>query len=208
MIVFLAGITMIMTFYSPRKEAVSLLKNYSLWYQIIASFALLLGVVSLVQVHLSKIARKKAGWGYSLFMFFSLAIMTLSGFIWGIETGSPFMWVFENVTTPLASTVFSLLAFFIASAAYRAFRARNLEAGIMLIAAIIVMVGRIPFGEMLSQAIPDSLHFLRLDEITQWLFRVPAAAAKRAILLGIALSSLTMSLRIILGIERTYMGGD
>lgn len=207
-IVFLAGITMILTYYSGRKEATDILTGYSKWYQIIAGFALLLGVVSLGQVHITKIQKLKPGWAYSLIMIIAFLIMTISGFVWGIEKGTPFMWIFENVTTPLASTVFSILAFYIASAAYRAFRAKSFEASLMLIAAVLVMVGRIPFGEMFSRLLPDSLSFLRIDVMTQWLFRVPVAAAKRAILLGIGLSSVTMSLRIILGIERTYMGGD
>lgn len=207
-IVFLSGMTMIFTYYCPQRWATNLLESYSDWYQIISNFALLLGVVSLTQVHLSKIIKAKAGWGYSVIMFIALLTMTFSGFIWGIEKDTPFMWIFNNVTTPLAATVFSILAFYVASAAFRAFRARSLEASIMLIAAIIVMIGRIPFGEMLSSLIPENFNFLRINEITQWLFRVPVAASTRAVLLGIALSSLTMSLRIILGIERTYMGGD
>ena len=199
---------MILTYYSSRKEATEILTSYSKWYQIIAGFALLLGVVSLGQVHIGKIRKLKSGWAYSLIMIIAFLVMSISGFIWGIEKGTPFMWIFENVTTPLASTVFSILAFYIASAAYRAFRAKSFEASLMLAAAILVMVGRIPFGEMFSRLLPDSLYFLRIDVITQWLFRVPVAAAKRAILLGIGLSSVTMSLRIILGIERTYMGGE
>jgi len=207
-VVFSAGMVMIITYYIPQKWATEVLKSYSSWYQIIAVFAMLLGVVSLTQVHGSKVIKNKPGWGYSVVMFISFITMTFCGFYWGIGEDSPFMWIFNNVNTPLASTVFSILAFYIASAAYRAFRARSFEATLMLLAAICVMVGRIPFGEMLSRSIPDSLHFLRIDEITQWLFRVPVAAAKRAILLGIALSSATLSLRIILGIERTYMGAD
>ena len=208
-VVFCAGIVMIISYYIPQKWAQNdIIGGYSSWYQIIAAFALLLGVVSLAQVHTFKIIRQRQGWAYSLIMIISLIVMTLAGFLWGIKEGKPFMWIFNNVTTPLASTVFSILAFYIASAAYRAFRARSLEASIMLVAAVIVMIGRIPFGEMFSQMLPDSLAFLRLDNITQWLFRVPIAAAKRAILLGMGLSGVTLSLRIILGLERTYMGSE
>ncbi len=208
-IVFVAGMTMVVSYYIPQDWAQSeVIGRFSNWYQIIAAFALLLGVASLVQVHLFKIVRQRQGWAYSLVMMIAFFIMTFSGFIWGIKKGTPFMWIFENVTTPLASTVFSILAFYIASAAYRAFRARSFEATLMLTAAIIVMIGRVPFGEMFHAALPDQIAFLRLDSITQWLFRVPIAAAKRAILLGMALSGVTMSLRIILGLERTYMGSE
>ncbi len=36
---------------------------------------------------------------------------------------------------------------------------------------------------------------------------MPNAAAQRGILLGVILSQVAISLRIIFGIERTYMGG-
>ena len=119
MIVFCAGMTMIITYYIPHKTATGILTGYSKWFQVIQGFALLLGVVSLTQVHSIKIFKQRPGWAYSLVMMVTFLIMTISGFSWGIKEGYPFMWIFNNVTTPLASTVFSMLAFYIASAAYR-----------------------------------------------------------------------------------------
>ena len=209
-IVFCAGVAMIITFFIPQSWAQNdVLGGYSKWYQIILAFSYLLGVVSLTHVHLNKVFRQRPGWAYSVVMIISFLIMAGAGFIWGIGRGTPFQWIFDNVTYPLASTIFSILAFYIASAAYRAFRARSLEASIMLICAIIVMIGRIPIGEQAAAAlIPEKLWWLRIDEVTQWLFNTPIGAAKRAILLGMSLSGVTMSLRIILGLERTYMGSE
>ena len=80
--------------------------------------------------------------------------------------------------------MFSILAFFIASAAYRTFRARTPEAALLLIAAVIVMLGRVPIGREISEFFPLA---------TDWLLNVPNLAAKRGILLGVSLGAIATS---------------
>ena len=99
----------------------------------------------------------------------------------------------------LQSTMFSLLAFFVASAAYRAFRARSPEASVLLLAAIIVMAGRVPLGEYLLAG---------LGQLSDWIMQVPNTAAQRAILIGVSLGGIATSIKIIFGIERAYLGGE
>ena len=63
---------------------------------------------------------------------------------WGahVQTdGSLFQWMFKYIFSPLSATMFALLAFFVASASFRAFRARNFEASLLLVAGIIIMLG-------------------------------------------------------------------
>jgi len=113
-----------------------------------------------------------------------------------LSLGSSFMYVYTYFIIPLQATMFSLLAFFIASAAYRAFRARTLEATLLLITAAIVMLGRVPIGAEIWDKFPL---------IQDWIMEVPQMAAKRGIFIGIALGTIAMSLRVILGLERTYL---
>lgn len=114
------------------------------------------------------------------------------------EDGPGYRWLFDNILVPLDATMFALLAFFMASAAYRTFRARTPEATVLLVVAIIVMLGRVPIGELLSQHLP---------QVYEWFMMVPTVAAKRGIIFGVALGSIATSLRIILGIERSHLGG-
>ncbi len=72
---------------------------------------------------------------------------------WGAHVstrGSLFRWMFDFLFTPLSATMFALLAFFVASASYRAFKIRNFEATLLLTAGIIIMLGRVPIGSNIS----------------------------------------------------------
>jgi hypothetical protein len=108
------------------------------------------------------------------------------------------MTIFTTVLIPIQATIFSLLAFFIASAAYRAFRARSVLATILLLTAFIVMFRFMPLGPISTANLG----------IVSWILSVPNMAAKRAIMMGIGLGATATAIKIILGIERTYMGRD
>lgn len=206
LIVLILGFSMIAQYYIPAKISTSLLTSVNAWIRIIAAFTLIIGVTSLLRTHYLKIKRGSSGWAYSVVLYIFFVLMIFFGFYFGIETGTPFLWVFDNIQTPLTATTFSLTAFFICSAAFRAFRARTIDATIMLIAATIIMIGRIPYGDMISLYFPSFIP--GFTQLTSWVLDVPTMATRRAILLGISLGSIATSLRIILGIERTYQGRD
>ncbi|MBZ0232677.1 MAG: hypothetical protein K8M05_10140 [Deltaproteobacteria bacterium] len=117
---------------------------------------------------------------------------------WGRD-GRVFVWIYDHVFDPCNSTMFALLAFFVASAAFRAFRARNAEAALLLLAAILVMLGRAPLGRSISDVFPD---------FAQWLIDIPNNAGRRAIMMGAAIGAIATGLRVIVGIERSHLGSD
>ena len=199
-IAFVLGLTFTLQYYIPHPASEALLTEASVWNQIITGFAIILGVGSLLQVHYAKIKRQEAGWGYSGVLFASMLVVLGAG-LWsqGKAEGTSFGWLYNYVIVALQSTMFSLLAFFVASAAYRAFRARTPEASVLLIAAIIVMAGRVPLGEYLLPS---------LGQLSDWIMNVPNTAAQRAILIGVSLGGIATSIKIIFGIERAYLGGE
>lgn len=198
-ITFLAGLAMILGYFIPHEPFGSLQQILNTWYMVVAAFAMILGVGNLVKIHTAKIRKKSSGFGYSYVLLAGLAAMAVFGITRGIEPGTVFYWMWWNMHVPMSSTMFSLLAFFVASASYRAFRARNVEAGLLLVAGILVMVGRVPVGDMLWSRFPD---------IADWIMTIPNAAGQRAILIGISLGVVSTSLRLLLGIERTYLTGE
>ena len=203
LITFVTGVVFAAQYYVPHPRSELMLTEVTKWLQIISGFALVLGVTSLFHLHAVKIRRREPGWGYS-FVLYAGMLGTIAIGLWvnGKESlngaMTAFGWIYSNMMVPLQGTMFAILAFFIASAAYRSFRARSREAALLLIAAIIVMMGRVPLGEML---LPVS------GDLTQWILNVLNTSVRRAILIGVSLGAVALSLKIIFGMERAYLGG-
>jgi len=213
-ICFICGIAMIIQFFIPHRASQIVFRRALDWTLVISVFAFVLGIGSLIHVHWVKISRRGDNWQYSLLVFLGLIGMTLVGLINGQE-GKAFLWLYNNIQVPLDATMFSLLAFFMASAAFRAFRARTLEATLLLIAAIIVMFGNAPVGKWLWNQMGVIPLINKLVEAIpalpenakDWILDNPNMSSRRAIILGIGLGGISQALRIILGIERSHLGG-
>ena len=195
------GMFMWIQYYVPHPSVQNVYRRVLNFDMIITGFALIVGIYSLLHIHYLKIKRKNPGWGFSFIVYIAMVTMVVSGFVHPVQirSGGPFQWQFDYLLVPMQSTMFSTLAFYIVSAAYRAFRARTKEATILLITAIIVMLGRVPIGEYIFGP--------NLPKLTEWILNTPNMAAQRGIILGVGLASIATAMRIIFGIERTYMGG-
>ncbi len=211
-ITFIAGVAMITSFFVYKDtilgQAASRVKE---WGIIIAAFAVVLGTGTIIRISLHK-AKRGEDRPYKIVLLVCLFVTMLLGMFFGIDKGiratmfngglfeggyNPFYWIYFNVQLPLGATMFSLLVFYITSAAYRAFRMRSIEAGILLVTAVVVMLGQVPISSAIGA-----------DKVMAWIMIVPNVAAKRAIFMGAAMGIASMSLKIILGIERSYLGGD
>ena len=197
-ITFTAGMIMILNFFIPHEPFAFLGDNLQEWYMIVASGAIFLGAVNLLHIHTRKIRLKLKNWEYSPVTIIGFLLMVVMGLIFGVAEGKPFDYLFLNVVAPMGATMFSLLAFFVASAAFRAFRASNWRATLLLTSAFLVMLGQVPIGAMIWDKIP-------LAKV--WLMSIPNTAGQRAVMIGAAMGVVATSLRMIFGIERSYLGG-
>lgn len=223
-VAFFAGLIPIVALYVPKKFLsgdTGMSPRLDQWLIIVAGFALLLGIVNVIQNSSRKIVRRESGWPFSVVLLIGLFVTGGFG-IWGAVSGqgittlpnssaTPFKWISDNMFQPLQSTIFALLAFFMASAAFRAFRARNAEATILLVAGGIVMAGRVPLLEFLAAPFPGlqpaaSSGSQGLGKLTEWIMNTPNGAAQSGIIIGAALGAASMAIRVILGIERGYLG--
>jgi hypothetical protein len=202
------GLFMILSFFVPH-QMVSVPADFLQQSVIIVlAFSYFLGGANLLRINVDVIYRRQPGWQYKVVLLVALLATIVIGALEGrgfLDPGMKSKWIYDNLYSPMQSTMFSLLAFFIASAAFRAFRIRTLEAGLLAAAALIVMLGRVPLGNLMTSWLPEDI---RLQAVQEWIMNVPQNAAKRAILIGAALGVMATGLRVILGIERSYLSGE
>ena len=207
-------------------------ENVAVWFDVLAAIAFVLGGGNLLKTHLKRVSDRVRGWGYSVIVLASFLITLWIGigkagvnpspqfpeFAWSgqyRQIGSGFWYLFEYAFVPLTATMFSLLAFYIASAAFRAFRAKNLEASLLLGTAFIILLGRTFAGVALTSWIDPAVwggftYFtgLRVENLTVYIMSVFNTAGNRAIMIGIALGIVSTSLKVLLGMDRSYLGKD
>lgn len=189
---------------TPYKEPLAVILT------VVGAFSLALGIINLLSIHGKAVMKRRPGWINSFAFYAAFIIMAVVGLL--MKYASPkgagslgkalYDILFQGGLTALSATMFSLVAFYIVSAAYRAFRIRSGEAALMMIAAFIVMLSIVPFGVWLTHGIPPQYAFLRLQNLGDWIMTIPNAAAQRGMAFGIGVGGLAMALRIWFSLER------
>jgi len=217
------GCVIILAFFVPAAQGWQ--SEAGTWFDILAAVAFVLGGANLFVHHLQKISARQRGWGYSA--------VTLAAFLMTIGVGmlkvgvpaadnfperpwsgspqaegSALWWLFEYAYNPLTGTMFALLAFYVASAAFRAFRLKNTEATLLLGTAFIVLLGRTYAGTLLTSAVPEDYSALTFPGLTAIILGVFNTAGQRAIMIGIALGVAATSLKVLLGVDRSSIGSE
>lgn len=167
------------------------------WRVVMAAVALALGGGNMIRIHGRNISQRRPNWINSIVLLTGMVIVFVMGVTGGTRTiGYRFM--FDNMLTPLGATVFSMNAFYLTSACYRAFRVRNAQAAVLLLAGTLVMLGKVGIGASLWSQFPV---------ISDWIMNIPNSAAMRGMSMGAALGMVGVSIRVILGLERGHLGG-
>ncbi len=175
--------------------ALDLTRTTDHWLMLTYAASVLVGVFNLTRLHLGRLARRKETWVFDLVLLVVMYGYIALGLVQG-SSGVSFRWVYNAVLAPLDSTMYSLLAFYIASASFRAFRVRSVDAALMMVAAAVVMIGSVPLGDLISPALPAW---------RAWLMRIAQTAGFRGITIGAGLGGLATAFRIFLGIERAHL---
>jgi len=209
-------------------DGVSVVANIS---NVLAAFLLCLWVGSLLRIHFLKLAKQQKDWAFSAVLLVCLFAMAIFGLWdwqmredpktnilladlanWGFVYKASDL-LFDGLLQQMDAAMFSLIAFYILSAAYRAFRMRSVEASILLLTAFVVLLsvmGAVQFKVdelvqgMLAHGDPNSFWMnFQLSAIAGWLKSTVQSSSIRGIEFGVGIGLMAMGLRIWLSLERT-----
>ena len=210
---FLAGLIYSLEYFIPGDKAgrnfmTNVTDQVNQGTTLIYAFALGLGIYSLIRFHGRNLMRKRSGWQFNLSFFVAFFTLLTLGF-WQDMSHSKivshvYVMLRDSTVVAFSASMFSMIGFYIISAAYRAFRVRSGEATLMLVAAFIVMLGQVAVGAFITNWLPTTgpWSFFRFENLGYWILTVPNMAAQRGIAFGIEVGAFAMALRIWLSLER------
>lgn len=197
-VVFIVAVILLIDFAWVNPSLQSIATSLNEWAVVIGAFALGLGAYSLLTRHVIIIVSRKSNWPYSIVLLMTMSLFVLVGLITGSITSKEYVLIYSTIKQPISTTLYGINAFFIASASFRAFRAKSWESAILLVAAIFMMLKNAPIGGVISPIIPA---------IADIIWDISANTGMRALLIGIGIGTLSLGLRVIIGQEKTPVGG-
>jgi len=197
--------------------------------QVLAGFLLGLGIYSLLRVHGRRVFRQQKDWFFSLVLIGSATLMVAVGFMdWASHKGpeaakldDPANWHFINYAKDflfdgqfqgMDAAMFSIIAFYILSAAYRAFRVRSVEATVLLSSALLVILSlmgaveylwHVPINAATNNDPNAFLQNFSLVSIRNWLQAYVQTPSIRGIDFGVGIGTVAMGLRLWLSLEKS-----
>jgi hypothetical protein len=190
-------ISLIITYYFNFPQGAEITSFIQTTGIVIAAAALGIGFFNLLIMHYKRIMNRGRDWMFSAWLLFIMIGYYIIGFIPPIAGSPAFTWIYNNAYGPLGSTQYSMLTFFISSAAFRSFRAKNIEATILLVTGTFVMLTNAPFGEVIWPG---------FGTIGRWFLNVPTTAGMRVLVISSVLGAVSIGLRALLGRESRILG--
>lgn len=155
---------------------------------LVLALSIIIGIVNLLYVHTSRLARGQA---------FSAIILASFGFtVYWYVTRQGDTSLLDAVQVPIESALAALLCLSLVHGASRVLGKRADIWGLLFVAVVlVVLLASLPLAELAPvQAWRD------------WLMRIPVSAGARALLLGIALGTVVTGVRALLGQDRAFRG--
>ncbi len=198
-ITFLVGVIAVLDYYTTLESVTATFTVIKNWGVVLQAFALGLGAVNLFRVHGKRISeRTREDWMFSAWLLLMLVLFVVVGLGTGqYDASTSYQWIYNAIYLPLGSTMYSSLAFYMAYGAYKVLRARNFEAALLFITAVLVIIGNTP----IFPATYPGFFYTR-----EWIFTAIVGGAYRGIRIGIGIGAVVLGIRTLVGLETGYLG--
>ncbi len=193
----IAGALIILAVYFPAAPLKAASDEVLRWLVVVTACSLVLGIINISRIHINKVSKNDPNTIYSVILLVVMYGALILGLVYGSQSPQ-YKFIWDNVYSALNSSWYSMTAFYMMSSAWRGFRVKSLQAGVLMTSAVIVMLSKVGFGELIWKQIPI---------IGNWIMAVPNTAGMRGIIIGSCLGAVGVSLRIMLGLERSHIEG-
>jgi len=212
LVTFLGGLYFFFRFFLPPHYGGDYLISKQTWVSqvlnVMGAVAVGLGVINIGMVYGRRVVRKEKEWPESLALLIAFVTTLVFGFGDMVYRDQNTIWnavyediIFSGIFVSLGAAMFSLLAFYITQAAFRAFRIKSTEAALIMASALLIMLGALPIP-LLEDVIP-----VWLGEFRTWILTGVNVGVQRAVLLGAGTAGLIMAVRMWFSLDRSAFGG-
>jgi hypothetical protein len=196
-LVFITSVIVMADYFLRIPGTGPIVKDLQNWGIILTAFTLGFGAVNLFYLHTRHISRRTPGqWPFSIWLLLIIVVFAVAGVTMGPTSGG-YSWLYNSSYFALSATVYSSLGFYMTTGCYRALRARNVEAALLLVVGAISLLRNAP---AIAVGVPVII------PMEAWLSAIPTTSAQRGIMIGASLGAIALGLRTMIGRETGFLG--
>jgi hypothetical protein len=171
--------------------------NIRTWAIIMTATAAGVGIINLLLRYFRQIMKREPYWYLNIWAILLTATLTITGLMGNIGTNSIYIWIMSNIYINTDASIFAMLIFDLSTAFFRTFKLRNLDSGVLLICAILVLFRDAPIGALILP---------QFETLGRWLYDIPGVAGSNGVTVVAAIGGLAFAYRVLIHKERTSLG--
>jgi len=193
------GVLMLLAFFTPFDAFQTVKGTLTTWTIVISATSTWLGFIYMGYAQYRMLQRNPtlAQKIYFITPFAFFLLFFFVGVSFPGDLSSPqYNWLFQNIYRQVGATIYAIMFFTLASAAYRTFTVASIEAIALLTGGVIYMLRQIPlFPYFAPWLVP----------LGEWILLVPNVGGGRGAVICAALAALVVGLRTLWGREITLV---
>jgi hypothetical protein len=199
------SLPMLLTTYIDNAALKQVAGVFTDWGVIVTLMGLALGEINFIFVQTREIRARRRGmrgeliWPFALYALVLSIVVAVLGIVQGATYGTIVQQGYEIFVSPGLVSIFGSQVIQFIWIAFKRFRITNLETALLYIGAVIGLLFAVPLGTWIWPG---------FQTMGAWLTAYPASGFARALQMCIAIGSIAFYVRLVLGLETAYLGGE